>query len=65
MGLPMPWERFSDSESHLRRSQKGSGWSMRVRYRIEYMVRNENAAEDGLALIRWMNAEQDDSEITE
>ena len=35
----------SESESQRKRLSKESGWSVRVRCRIEYMVRNENAAE--------------------
>ena len=45
----MPWECFSESESQLKRRSKESGWSVRVRCRIEYMVRNENAAGVGPA----------------
>ena len=59
----MPWECASESESHSKRMSKESGWSVRVRCRIEYMVRNENAAEVGFAWISWMNAGRDWDEI--
>ena len=45
----MPWECLSESESEKKRRLREFGWSVRVRCRIEYMVRNENAAELGSA----------------
>ena len=52
----MPWECLSESEGQLKRKSKESGWSVIVRCQIEYMVRNENAAEVGSPRIRRMNA---------
>ena len=43
----MPRETLSESESQGKRSLKESGWSARVRCRIEYMVSKENAADSG------------------
>ena len=54
--LPIPWESLSESESDRNRSSNEYGWSLRVRCRVEYKVRNENAAEVGLSWMRWMNA---------
>ena len=59
----MPRECPSELERTRTRLSKEFGWSVRVRCRIEYMVRNENAAEVEFAWIRWMNAGRDRDEI--
>ena len=41
----VPWMTFSVSENNWKRLSKESGWSLSVQCWIEYMVRNENAAE--------------------
>ena len=43
----MPRETLSELESKGKRSLKEFGWSARVRFRIEYMVSKENAADTG------------------
>ena len=43
----MPRETLSESESEGKRLSKEFGWSVRVRFRIEYMVSKENAADTG------------------
>ena len=55
----MPRETLSESESQGKRSSKESGLSASVRWRIEYMVSNENAAEVGFPWIRRMNVGRD------
>ena len=55
ISLPIPWERITGSESAEKRKSKEFGCSVRVRCRIEYIERNENAAELESAWIRRMN----------
>ena len=54
--LPIPCEALSDSVKFRKRTSKESGLSSRVECRMEYMVRNENAAEEGLDLKRRINS---------
>ena len=60
----MSWECLSEPEGQSKRWLKKFGWSVRVQCRIEYMVRNENAAEVVFAWIRWMNAVREREGIT-
>ena len=59
----MPWESLSEPENQSKRWSKEFGWSVRVRCRMEYMVRTENAAEVVFVWTRWTNAERDSDEI--
>ena len=57
--VPMPWEIFTGSENSTKKLSKKRGWSARVRCRMEYMVRSENAAEVGFSWTRQMKVGRD------